>query len=79
MMVHSKIAWKLESNSQKENALASFRQQRVLITQHGPSRVVVKCDACSDDFKHLIAADFFLTLKCFSVSGVTKITFYLHP
>jgi hypothetical protein len=39
-----------------ENALASCRVQRVLVTQQRPSRVMVKCD--SDDFKHLIAAIF---------------------
>jgi hypothetical protein len=38
----------LESNSQKEKALASFCVQRVLITQQRPSRVMVKCGLLHD-------------------------------
>jgi hypothetical protein len=40
---NSKIPWYLESNSQKENALAYFWVQRDLINQQRPSRVMVRC------------------------------------
>jgi hypothetical protein len=41
---HFKILRDLESNSQKENELASVWEQRVLITQQRAFRVMVKCD-----------------------------------
>jgi hypothetical protein len=49
----------------QENTLACSWVQRVLVTQQRSSLVMVKCGACSDDFKHLIAVIFSHT-KCFS-------------
>jgi hypothetical protein len=61
LMSYSKILWYLESNSQKENALASFWVQRVFVTQQTPSWVMVKCDVLFGWISNIWSPPFFLS------------------
>jgi hypothetical protein len=74
--IHSKIPWHPKLLIQRENALASFWVQRVLVTQPRPSRVMIKhnfllCNILELKLNHYASG---LCWDAKTLSGVAKVT-----